>query len=236
MRPVYVLSLLAVAAVLAGSAGAATAAKEATTARFDATLRLTITRSWHSTAVTMRDGVRVELRKQGRRTATLRNARPTRIAVVRTPRAATPVRYVGATIRGVAGTVAKRGNSEDFVCNPRCSPAAEPRVCALPPVRVRGLAARFFARRAHVLAFRPMRLRAPVITSSCPPEPAEVRREQAGIEDAQGAVDEDDFFETSAARLTLEGSFDSTTTFTGPESGRVTQRVRWTLFLRRVAG
>ena len=234
-RPAHVLSLLALVGAFVAFAGGASATTQATSVRFDATLRLTVVRDWSSTAVTTRDGKRVEIRRRGGQTITLRNARPARIAVVRTARGPTPVRYARSAIAGLAGVVARRGASQELVCDPTCTASAGAAACTLPPQRVRGLVARFYASRPHVLSFRPMRLRGAEFAQSCPPEPAVVRRERAGIDDAQGSVDEDDFFDSSLARLTLDGSYEATTTFTGAESGRVAQRIRWTLLLRRVA-
>lgn len=168
------------------------------------------------------------------RTLRVRSLRPSTVTVLGAPGR---VRYAGTTVRHLAGTVRQRGSGRVASSGPPpCETSVEVLDCAGVERSFRNASVRFVSPRRGALSLR--RIRGGVgdrqVRSNCPGEPRAVKVRTPGIELAPGRISEQALFDPTAAVSFASGSYEETTTFTGPEEGRVVERVGWTLTFTRV--
>lgn len=222
MKGLYAVGLVCVLAIIAGNADAARPQR----ATFAVSLKATVTKDWNTQVESTEDGCTVVRSSIGHQTVTLRSSRPTTVIVTRR---AGKVSFSPSAVQFVTAKVTQSGEERTRKERP-CRPGTEHQRC--PPVTRRVLRAplRFFRSARNELSFRPATL--PQSASSCPPESAAVQAFRPALEDARGKM-----AEIALARgvpQTAIARSDTTTELEGPETGRVVERVRWSLtFARR---
>jgi hypothetical protein len=222
MKGFYGVGLVCVLAILAGSADAA----RPQSATFAVSLKATVTKDWNTEVESTEDGCTAVRRSIGHQTVTLRSSRPTTVIVTRR---AGKVSFSPSAVQFVTARVTQSGEERIRKEKP-CRPDVEHQRC--PPVTRRVLRApfRFFRSARNEISFRPAALPRPV--STCPSESAAVQSFRPGLRDADGKI-----AEVALARGVPQmatASSVTTTELEGPETGRVVERVRWTLtFARR---
>lgn len=223
--------IFVVAALCALAGSSALGARAQAPAVYDVTLRGTVTKTWRYDGVEF-DEEDCERRTtlQGRRTVTFRSVRPARVSVAagRSGR----VRYIGRRRLLVRAVVASSGERSARLGGPEaCPQGSAGRVRC--PRRIRRISASvtFTARRQNQL--RVSRLRYPRDVG-CEPPP--VRAEEIGTDVPTGKLRERVLLDETLAELAVPGEAVDTTTFEGDDTGRVVQRVRWTLVFERAGG
>lgn len=221
------LGVVGLLAVLAATAAAASQPKRAL---FRVTVKATVTKSWNTVTQTTLDGCPAARRSVGRRTITLRSARPTPVVVTS---GTNRVFYSPPGVRFVTVRVAHTGSRTTQILAP-CASRTIRSVCA--PLRrsVSDWKTGFFRSGRNEVSFRPKRL--PSITSACPGESVDVREIEPGLEEAEGEVSERAFFNPRIGGQAAHGSVEVTTDLEGAEEeGRVVERVNWALTFTRPA-
>jgi hypothetical protein len=210
---------------LAGTADGAGAGKAAA---FDATLRATVSKDWNTVTDSTDKGCAVSRRSVGKRVATFRSTRPTRV-VVRS--GSGRVSYVPAAVRFVRIEVAETGRWTDRF-EPACSSRNDQGECRRVRRVVRGARLAFFRSGRNKVSFRPARL--PDTRNECLRESAAVRALRLGLQQAQGELSEASFADPRIRSQTASGSAEVETDLDAEEVGRVVERVSWRLtFTRR---
>jgi hypothetical protein len=209
--------LAALLATLASTADGALPAR----ATFDVTLRATITKDWNVVTESTEEGCTVVRRSIGRRVVTLRSARPTPIAVTL---GSGKVTFSPAAVRFVVVRVNQTGENRTRRESPCPSGTGRDR-CRPAKRKVSGGTFRFFRSARNEISFHSARL--PTAGTSCPREPAAVRAIRPGLRDAQGEFAEADL--AAARSQTAFASADLTTDLEGAVTGRVVERVSWSL-------
>ena len=211
------LALLFVIAALAGAADAA----RPTRAAFDVTIRATVTKDWNTAVESKEGGCTVVRRSIGHRTVTLRSSRPTRVVVrLRSGRAS----FSPSNVHFVTATVVQSGENRTRRAAP-CGSGTERKRCRRTTRRAAGASFRFFRSVPDELSFRPATL--PTSGSRCPRESAAVRSNRPGLSDAEGQISEVAL--AGGAPQTAFASSEVETDLEGLESGRVVERVHWSL-------
>jgi hypothetical protein len=208
-------------AILAGTAAGAQPAR----ATFDVTLRATVTKDWHTVTESMEEGCAAFRRSIGHRVVTIRSARPTPIVVAL---GSGKVSFSPAAVRFVVVQVTQSGENRTRRESPcrtetireRCRPAKR---------RVSGGMFRFYRSAKNEISFHSARL--PTAGTSCPRESAAVRAVRPGLRDAQGEIAEADL--AGARSQTAFASAELTTDLEGAETGRVVERISWSLTFNR---
>jgi hypothetical protein len=222
MRRFYVVALLCVLAILAESAGAA----RPPSATFSVSLQATVTKDWNTAVESIEDGCTVVRSSIGHQTVTLRSSRPTTVIVTRR---SGKVSFSPSAVGFMTAKVTRSGEERTRKERP-CRPDVEHQRCRPVTRRVLRAPLRFFRSARNEISFRPATL--PQSASSCPTESAAVQGFNPALRDAQGKM-----AEVALARgvpQTAIARSDTTTELEGPETGRVVERVRWTLkFARR---
>ena len=215
-------ALAGLLAFLAGTADGALAQR----AVFDVTLRATVTKNWNTVTESTEESCAVFRRSIGRRTVTLRSARPTRIAVTLLSGKAS---FSPAAVRFVAVQVTQTGENRTRREAP-CSTVTERGLCRPAKRRVSGGTFRFFRSAPNELSFHSAKL--PAAGTSCPHESAAVRAVRPGLQAAEGEIAEVAL--AGARSQTAFASAERTTDLEGTETGRVVERISWSLaFTRR---
>ena len=214
-------ALAGLLAFLAGTADGALPQR----ATFDVTLRATVTKNWNTVTESTEESCTVFRRSIGRRTVTLRSARPTRIAV--TLRSG-KVSFSPAAVRFVAVQVTQTGENRTRREAP-CSTATERERCRPAKRSVSGGTFRFFRSARNEISFHSARL--PAAGTSCPRESAAVRAIRPGLHAAEGEIAEVDL--ARARSQTAFASAERTTDLEGAETGRIVERISWSLTFSR---
>jgi hypothetical protein len=210
-----------VLAALAGSADGALPAR----ASFDVTLRATITKDWNTLTESTEEGCRVFRRSIGRRTVTLRSARPTPITVTLGSGKAS---FSPAAVRFVVVRVTQTGENRTRRASP-CRTGTERERCRPAKRKVSGGTFRFYRSARNEISFHSARL--PTAATSCPRESAAVRAIRPGLRDAEAEIAEVDLAE--ARSQTAFASAELITDLEGAETGRVVERISWSLTFDR---
>jgi hypothetical protein len=222
MKRVYGVALVCVLAIAAGSADAA----RPKSATFAVSLRATVTKSWNTTVEATEDGCTVVRRSIGHQTVTLRSTRPTTVIV---SRRSGKVSFSPSAVGFVTARVTQSGEDRTRKEKP-CRPDIEHKRCRPVTRRVLRAPFRFFRSAPNGLSFRPATL--PRSVGSCPAESEAVQSFRPALRDAEGQISE-----VALARGVPQTAFarsDTTTELEGSETGRVVERVRWSLtFARR---
>jgi hypothetical protein len=208
-------------AILSSSADGALPAR----AMFEVTLRATVTKDWNTVTESTEGSCTVVRRSIGRRVVRLRSARPTPVAVTLGSGKAT---FSPAAVRFVVVRVTQTGEERTRRESP-CRTGAQRVRCRPATRRVSGGTFRFYRSARNEISFHSARL--PAAGSSCPREPAAVRAIRPGLAEAEG-----EFAEADLARALPQTAFASAELITdldGAETGRVVERVSWSLTFDR---
>ena len=222
MKPTCGFTLVFVIAVLAGTADAA----RPTRAVFDVTIRATVTKDWRTSVESTEEGCTVVRRSIGHRTVTLRSSRPTRIVVtLRAGKAS----FSPSAVRFVTAKVTQSGENTTRR-EARCGSGTDRQRCRRASRRVPNRSLGFFRSSRNEISFRAATL--PGSGSACPGESAAVRANRPSLRDAEGQISEAAL--AGGASQTAFGSSEVTADLEGAETGRVVERVHWSLtFARR---
>jgi len=215
------IGLVCAIAILAGSADAA----RPTSATFAVTLQATVTKDWNTTVESTENGCTVVRRSIGHRTVTLRSSRPTMVVV---RRRSGKLSFSPSAVRFVIARVTQSGENRTRKGQP-CGSGTERVRCRPGMRRVSQGAMRFFRSRRNELTFRPTTL--PRAGTACPRESAPVRAIGPVLRDAVGEIAEVEL--AGGAAQTAFASTDATTDLEGAETGRVVERVRWSMTFAR---
>jgi hypothetical protein len=215
------IALVCVIAILAGSAHAA----RPTSDTFAVTLHATVTKDWNTAIESTENGCTVVRRSIGHRTVTLRSTRPTTVVVrLRSGK----VSFSPSAVRFVTARITQSGENRTRKGQP-CGSGTQ-RVRCRPSTRHVSLGAvHFFRSRRNELTFRPTTL--PGAGTACPRESAPVRAIRPGLRDAAGQIAEVEL--AGGAAQTAFASAAVTTNLEGAETGRVVERVRWSMTFAR---
>jgi hypothetical protein len=199
-------------------------------ATFRVTLTAQITKRWDYVTTRQEGDCTVSTRVQGKRTVTLRSARPT---IVRATSTAGRLRFNPAVVRWVTARASQGGAVTRTERGLGCT--AVTRTDCVPLRRtLANQALSFFRSRRNEISFRRTRDFAAGFPSSCPPQAAEVRAERTGLHEAEGELSERDLFRRGIRFQTASGLFEETTDLEGELEGRIVERVSWSLTFRRV--
>jgi hypothetical protein len=216
------IALAGTLAILAGTADGASPAR----VTFDVTLRATLAKDWNTVTESTEEGCTVVRRSIGRRTVTLRSARPTLVVVTL---GSGKVTFSPAAIRFVVVRVTQTGENRTRRESP-CRTGTARQRCRPAKRRVSGGTFRFFRSARNEISFRSAKL--PTAGTSCPRESAAVRAIRPGLRHAAGEIAEVDL--ARALSQTALASAELTTDLEGAETGRVVERISWSLtFTRR---
>jgi hypothetical protein len=218
---ICVTVLVGLLAIVAGTAGGALPAR----ATFDVTLRATVTKDWNTVTESTEGSCTVVRRSIGRRVVTLRSARPTPVAVTlgsgKATFSPTAVRFVVVRVTQTGEDRTRRESPcRTGVQRVRCRPATR---------RVSGGTFRFYRSARNEISFHSAKL--PAAGASCPREPAAVRAIRPGLREAQGEIAEADL--ARAVSQTALASAELITDLEGANTGRVVERVSWSLTFDR---
>ncbi|HEV3479861.1 MAG TPA: hypothetical protein VG144_10490 [Gaiellaceae bacterium] len=232
MRQLRVGSLSLVASVLVLAAGTAEAAQR--DAVFKVTLTATLTKNWTFTRVEEEPGCTRTTRGVGRWQASLATRRAAKVRAIAA--AGGTIRFSGAVLKALAGTASQTGSlTTKSTGDPSCERVARSVRCARERRSFRGASASFASPRRRVLRLGRLR-RADVIRfqSRCLDVPLDVREIKTDLPLAPGPLDKADVFAQNVPRWFVTGDTEQVTTIEGDVTGRVTERVRWTLNFKRV--
>jgi hypothetical protein len=215
------------ACVLAGIAATAHAATQPTRVSFNVTLQATVTKEWNALRQATEAGCPVSKRTIGRRKITLRSTRPTTVVVMFREGS---VSYSPSAIRFVALETTRTGDQTTRVQAP-CPARTVTNRCARAREQVGGGTFRFFRSGRDEISFHSTRL--PELRSACPRESAAVRAIRPSLQDAQGEISEATLQDARYPAQTAGGTAEITSDLEGAETGRVVERVNWSLTFTR---
>jgi len=112
-----------------------------------------------------------------------------------------------------------------------CDPSTKRSTCARRHRAVKGVRFAFFRSARNEISFRRSRL--PGLAAGCPPESAQVRAIQSGLEEAEGEISEEALADSRVRTQTATGSAEAETDLEGADTGRVVERVSWKLTFTR---
>lgn len=217
---------LALAFVFAGLAGTSDVGARPSAVSFSVTLQATVTKDWNTVTETTEEGCAVSHRWSGKRRIVLRSVTPTNVVVTLKHGRAS---FRPSAVRFVRVDVKTTGALLTHIKAP-CVEKIETKRCAAYRHVARGATLRFFRSRSNEISFHPARL--PVEMRACPRESTAVRSIRPGLRDAQGTFSELGL--SRGASQTAFGSAEVTTELEGAATGRVVERVSWSLtFTRR---
>jgi hypothetical protein len=208
-------------------------ANEASSARFLVTVRATVAKRWSYATSTTSAGCTTKTKGSGTRTITLRADEA--IVNGRWAGGKARARFMN-PVRGISGAVTQSGEKTTRLSGSDCTTEGRHYDCSRKYRTFEHRTAQLVSVRAHRLGFRRMRGVVPDdFFDSCPGEPVAIRSVGGNIDLADVKFGERDLFAHTTAALTLRARADVTTTNL-PASGRVVQRVRWTVVFRRLGG
>ena len=187
------------------------------------TLQATVSKNWNTVTDTTRGGCDVSIHSVGSRKVVLRSSRPTRVVV--TSRGG-GVSYSPAAVRFVKIEVKGSGNETTKFKAP-CKEHTVHDTCRQSHGAVGGSTFRFFRSKRNELAFRSTRL--PESSDSCPFQSAAVRAIRPGLHQAEAELSEAALTNPRIPAQTALANADAETDLDSEETGRITERVRWSL-------
>ena len=234
VRQLRVGSLSLVASVLVLAAGTAHAAQRPE-ARFEATLNATLTKEWTFTRVDEEAGCTRTTRGAGRWQATLATRRATTVRAIAA--GGGKVRFSGAVLKALAGTASQTGSfTTKSTGDSSCERVARSVRCARERRSFRGASTSFESPRKRVLRVGRLRGAGGMrFQSRCLDLPLDIRQIRTDLPLAPGPLDAADVFARNVPRWFVTGDTEQVTTIEGDITGRVTERVRWTLNFKRLA-
>jgi hypothetical protein len=225
--------LVAVTGVLLSALGAAGAATPQR-AEFRVSLTGTLTKDWTHARLVAGECDRVTT-NTGHWKLSLATRRPSRIVVARATSGA--LRISPATVTSIAGQASQRGFRRlEIRSGPRCIREFQRTTCAGQRRSFRGGTAQLTTPARGRARFAPLRGASAVrsFRRSCPEEPADIRAIRTDLALADAPLTAADAFDRTVPRFFISGNSEQVTTISGPYTGRVTERVRWTLTFTRV--
>lgn len=217
----------ALVCLLAYVAGTADGASQPKRVAFLVTLNATVTKSWNTITASTESGCPTSRRSVGRRTVTLRSARPTTVIVTLGSGRAS---YKPAAVQNVRASLGQTGNLTTMFQAP-CQVRTTHSRCT----HARRTLSRLsfgFSRSARELSFRATRL--PEFSMACPRESSAVRAIRPGLHLAEGEISEEALMDPRNPGQTAIATAEVETDVEGRETGRVVERVRWALtFIRK---
>jgi hypothetical protein len=218
---------MVLAGLLAFLAGTADGASQPKRVAFRVTLDATVTKDWNSVTESNENGCPTSRRSVGRRTVTLRSAKPTTVLVTL---GNGRVLYSPSVVRYVRAELSQSGSRTTTVQAP-CQTRMTHSRCAHAQRALSGARFGFFRSARDELSFHPARL--PEFPMACPPESSGVRAIRPGLQEAQGELSEAALMDPRIPAQTAVGSAEVTTDLEGQETGRVVEHVRWGLTFTR---
>lgn len=226
---------IALAGVLLSALGAAGAATPQR-ATFRVTLTGTLTKEWRHVRVVSTQCNRTTTHT-GEWRLTLTTRRPSRLVIARPVRRGGRLRISPATVAAVAGQAQQRGAREVVVSGPRCPRESTSVRCGLQRRSFRGASARLTSPARGRARFAPLRGAAAArsFRRTCPEEPPDIASIRTDLALADAPLSAADVFDRTVPRFFISGNTEQVTTLSGPYTGRVTERVRWTLTFTRLS-
>ena len=230
LRGVLIL-LVCVVSLGWGAAGAATPERAA----FDVKLTGTLTKDW-----TVRRTVEGECTEvtthAGQWRMSLGTRRQSRLAFTSWGRG----RRLGISpslVRAIAGSATRGGSVLLTSGGPGCVASIRKVRCALSRVEFRGATVRLTTPRAGRARFAMLRgvAAARSFRRACPEEPADIRALRTDLRLADAPLSAADVFGRNVPRFFIRGNTTQETMIDGEYTGKVTERVRWTLTFTRVS-
>jgi hypothetical protein len=229
-------ALIAVTGVLLSAFGAAGAATPQR-AEFRVSLTGTLTKDWTHARLVAGDCVRVTTHT-GHWKLSLATRRPSRIVVARAASPAGALRLSRATVTSIAGQASQSGfRRSEIRGGQRCIREFQRTTCAGQRRSFRGGTVKLTSPARGRARFAPLRGASAVrsFRGSCPEEPADIRAIRTDLALADAPLTAADAFDRTVPRFFISGNSEQVTTISGPYTGRVTERVRWTLTFTRVS-
>jgi hypothetical protein len=224
-----------IACVLILASGSALASTPSS-ARFRVTLTATLTKTWSVTRSEGEPGCIRTMKSSGRWQARLSAKSASRVRIVAAGRER--VRFVGGTIRAIAGSASQSGtNAVVGQGSPACERQTRTVRCATQRRSFRRGTTALANPRRRILALGQLKGASALRSFSpqCPQEPSEVRAIRTDLSLATAPLDTADVFRRDVPRFFLRGNTQQQTTITGDLQGTVNERVRWTVTFTRLA-
>ena len=233
VRQLRVGSLSLVASLFMLAVGTAHAAQR-DEARFNVTLTATLTKEWKFTRVEEEAGCTRTTRGSGRWQTTLATRRAATVRAI--SQTGGRVRFSGAVLRALTGKASQVGSfTTQATGEPSCERVARSVRCPREGRGFRGASASFASPRSRVLQFGRLRGADSIrFRSNCLDVPLDIRNLKTDLTLAPGPLDARDVFSRNVPRWFVTGDTEQVTTIEGDVTGRVTERVRWTLNFRRI--
>lgn len=233
MRQLRVGSLSLIVSVFVLAAVTAHAAQR-DEAAFKVTLTATLAKEWKFTRVEEEAGCTRTTRGAGRWQTTLATRRAGTVRAISA--GGGKVRFSGAVLRALAGTASQTGSfTTQSTGEPSCDRVARSVRCAGERRSFQAASASFASPRRRVLRFGRLRGADRIrFRSTCLDVPLDIRALKTDLPLAPGPLDAADVFSRNVPRWFVTGDTEQVTTIEGDVTGRVTERVRWTLNFRRL--
>jgi hypothetical protein len=234
MRQLRVGSLSLLLGVLVLAGGTAHAAQRE--AAFKVTLTAELTKEWRFTRVEEGEaGCTRTTRGAGRWASKLATRRAATVRAIGA--AGGKVRFSGAVLRALAGTASQAGSfTTTSTGAPSCERVARSVRCASQRRSFRGASTSFSSPRRSILRLGKLRGADTIrFRSTCLDVPLDIRALKTDLSLAPGPLDSRDVFARNVPRWFVTGDTEQVTTIEGDVTGRVTERVRWTLNFKRVS-
>jgi hypothetical protein len=234
MRQLRVGSLSLLLCVLALAAATAHAA-ERREAAFKVTLTAKLTKEWTFTRVEEEAGCTRTTRGAGRWESKLATRRAATVRAAAAPGG--KVRFSGAVLRALAGNAVQRGSvTSSSTGDPSCERVARSVRCANQRRSFRNGSTSFSSPRRSTLRFGKLRGADTIrFRSACLDVPLDIREVKTDLPLAPGPLDAGDVFARDVPSWFVTGDTEQVTTIDGDVTGRVVERVRWTLNFTRVS-
>jgi hypothetical protein len=214
-----------------GAAGAATPQR----AEFRVTLTATLTKEWRHVRVVSAQCTRTTTHR-GEWRLTLAARRASRVVIARPATSGGRLRISPATVGALAGQAQQRGGRDVLIQGPRCPRESTSVRCGVQRRSFRGASARLTSPARGRARFTPLRGagRARSFRRTCPEEPVDISSLRTDLALADAPLAAADVFDPTVTRFFISGNTEQVTTLSGPYTGRVTERVRWTLTFTRL--
>jgi hypothetical protein len=201
---------------------------------FKVTLTATLTKEWKFTRVEEEAGCTRTTRGAGRWQTMVATRRAATVRAIAA--GGGKVRFSGAVLRPLAGKVSQTGSlTTQSTGEPSCERVARSVRCAREGRSFRGASASFASPRRRVLRLGRLRGADGIrFRSNCLDVPLDIHELKTDLPLAPGPLAAGDVFSRNVPRWFVTGDTEQVTTIEGDVTGRVTERVRWTLNFRRL--
>jgi hypothetical protein len=237
LRPVRRLrvGLSALSACLLILAGGTALAAEPQQAVFKVTLTGNLTKDWSFTRVEEQGNCTRTTRGSGRWQLRLSSRRPGRVRAI--AGVGGRVRFSDATVTAIGGTATRSGTIRVTTAgSPPCERGTRSVRCPRQKRTFTRGSSSLRSPRKGFLRLTSLRgaSAARSFPSGCLDEPTDIRAIRTDLPLATGPLDAGDVFGRDISRFFVTGNTEQVTTLDGDVTGRVTERVRWTLVFTRL--